>query len=261
MGIPIRSGRAFERTDANGSAPVLIVDQAFEQRWYPGESALGRRVRIIGGWRTIVGVAGGIRDRALTTAPTGRMYVPMAQAPRQTMTLVAKAPGDPLDLIGGVREVVRRVGADQPLSDVAALQDWRRDSMASTRFLATILTALGAFALFLAALGLYGVLAFNVARRTREIGIRMSLGAQRSRLQRAYVAKGLWMALVGAGLGCGVAAAVVRSLESQLYGVEALDGATFAAVFGVIVAVGGISAFLPARTATLVQPVEALRVD
>jgi predicted permease len=268
LGVRLMDGRWFNRFDNPSSSPVAIINQAMAKQYWPGANPLGRRFRFGGDndntWFTIVGVVGDIRQMGLDVAGRAEMYFPSTQAPASVgyfapRDLAVRVKGDPLKLAAAVREAVWSVDRNQPISDVrplAALVD--QELSAQT----TQLWLLGAFAglgLLLAAIGLYGLLSYNVAAQTRDIGVRMALGARRSQVLAAVMRQGL--ELVVAGLVAGALGALwqTRLMRRMLYGVKPTDAATFAAVAVMLLVVGAIACYVPARRATRIDPMHALR--
>jgi ABC-type antimicrobial peptide transport system permease subunit len=209
-----------------------------------------------------VGVAGSILDGALTDpSPAPHLYVPLTPESRQTMTLLLRSDGDPAALAAPLRTLVRGISSTQPLTHVRPLDGFLGDSVGRRRFVLGLLGFFAAATVLLASVGLYGLLAFNVGRRTREIGVRVALGAPAARVRRMVVAHGLRLASAGLVLGLMLALWGGRFLETLLFGVEASDPAVLGAVSLGLLLVSAAAAWLPARRATAVQPQEALRVE
>ena len=265
MGIPIRNGRPFNGFDREGSAPVVIVSEQLARRMWPGEDAIGQRIKLGGTesqepWRTVVGVAGEVRYQDLVEAPPG-LYVPFRQAQQEANYLAVRAaPGTQ-----GVVEMVRRVVADLDprvmVVEAEPVSLQRNRQIAGPRFHAVLLQGFGAIALLLAALGLYGVMASLVAQRTREIGIRMALGATAGHVHRAILRHGLLLAITGAGLGTAGALVAARGLRSVLFEVSSADPMTLVAVVGILLTTAALASYIPARRATKIDPQAALRAE
>ena len=265
MTIPVVAGRAFGIDDRPGSPPVAIINQAMAAQFWPDGSPLGRRVReeAAGGpvWRTVVGVVGdvkyGLRD---TGSPV--IHVPFQQRSSHGAFVVMKSDIPPTDVIASAREVVHSIDADLPL-EFAVLPDRIRDSEAAvvSRFVMAVVGSLAGAAGLLAVLGIYGVLAYSVTQRTQEIGIRMALGAGAGVVVRSVVGRGLLMTGIGLVGGMVGAAGAARLVESQLFGVSAADPATLAMVTLLVIAATLAASYIPARRATRVAPVEALRCE
>jgi putative ABC transport system permease protein len=265
MTIPLVAGRPFGVDDRPESPPVAIINQAMASQFWPDESPLGRRVREDAYdepvWRTVVGVVGdvkyGLRD---TGAPV--IHVPFTQRPDHGAFVVMKSDIPPSDVIAAARGIVRSVDSDLPL-EFAVLPDRIRDSEAAVvgRFVTAVLGGLGGAAGLLAVLGIYGVLAYTVSQRTHEIGIRMALGASAGAVVRGVVSRGLLMASAGLVLGVAGAVAAARLVESQLFGVSATDPTTLAIVALLVIGATLAASYIPARRATRVAPIEALRYE
>jgi putative ABC transport system permease protein len=278
LGVPMR-GRTFSSAEETERRPVAIVSQSFAARFWPGEEPLGKRVknglpasRAV--WLEVIGVAGDTPDGPLTNEATMHVYRPFNHLSPEldfiartgsswgrTLRLALLAHGDPAALTGPAREQIAALDPSLPVTRIATLRQQVADSMAPQSFSTAVLTAFAAGAVLLAAIGLYGVLAFAVARRTREIGVRVALGASHGSVLRLVVRQG--MLLVGAGLGLGLiaSAGVVRLLVSLLYRTRPFDPWTFGAVPLVLAAVGLLACYMPARRAARVDPMTALRTE
>jgi putative ABC transport system permease protein len=264
IGIPLMRGRAFTEQDASGAQPVAIVNETLARRTWPNEDAVGKRIAFFAPqglepWRIIVGVVGDVKHRGLNLETRSEIYVPHAQAPAGAMTLVLRAAGDPLALIPALRGAVRALDADQPLFNLRRLEQLRDDSIAPQRLQALLLGLFAAVALALAALGIYGMLAYAVGQRAHEIGVRVALGAQARDVSRLVVKQGMRLALLGAALGLLAAFALTRLLEKLLFGVSPTDPVTFSVVTLLLIGVALIACWIPARRATKVDPLTALR--
>jgi putative ABC transport system permease protein len=269
MGIPILQGRAFDRTDRFDSAPVVIINARFAQRFFPGEEVIGKRIKP--SWsvegkeevmREIVGVVGNVKHLSLRNEDTPEVYLPQIQLPLSTLTLVVRTGvSNPGGLTPALRAELAAVDRNIPLTEVRLFEDYMTRSLARPRFNAFLLSIFAGAALLLTAIGIYGVMAYSVAQRTNEIGIRMALGAQQSSIFRLIV--GQAMALVAISLAVGLAAAfgATRLLNSLLFGVGASDPVTFSAIVLLVSFVAFLAAWLPARRATLVDPIQALRTE
>ena len=266
IGVRLVAGRWFNPSDDANAQPVAIINQAMARQFWAGTNPLGRRFRLgdNGPWFTIVGLAGDIRQMGIDVAGRAEMYFPSTQAPASVgyftpRDLAVRVKGDPLQLAPAVRQAVWSVDRNQPISDVqplTALVD--RDLSAQT----TQLWLLGSFALLgliLAAIGLYGLLSHLVLERTRDIGVRMALGARRSQVLLAVMKQGLGLVACGLALGAVGAAWQTSLMRKLLYGVKPTDAGTFGAVAFTLLAVGAIACYLPARRATRIDPMHALR--
>jgi putative ABC transport system permease protein len=200
-----------------------------------------------------------VRHTGLKTQPNAEFYIPYAQLPFITLTLVARTEADPLGLVAAVRNEVRAMDAELVLDDVKTLDQYLADSVAQPRFNTLLLVILAGVAVTLATVGLYGVMSYSVAQRSHEIGLRMAMGAQAGDVLRLVVGQGMKLVILGIGIGLGAAYALTRLLESLLFGVSATDPATFAAITLLLGAVTLLACFIPARRATKVDPMIALR--
>ncbi|HEX6185782.1 MAG TPA: ABC transporter permease, partial [Pyrinomonadaceae bacterium] len=268
MGIQLVQGRVFEEGKDRADSPVaLIVSEALARRYWPGENVVGKRINPgdpnnPAHWYEVVGVVKDVRQFELAADPKPQMYFTYAQAgvfvPRH---LVVSTEGDPLTLAGAVRSAVWEVDKDQPVSDVQPMEVVLSESLARQRFSMLLLGIFAGVALVLAAVGLYGVMSYTVAQRTREIGLRMALGAQKGDVLRLVVGQGLKLVLVGVVLGLVASVALTRVMTSLLFGVTATDPATLVTISLVLIAVAALASYIPARRATRVDPLIALRYE
>jgi putative ABC transport system permease protein len=264
-GVPLRMGRWLNDADRRGTPGVAVCDQLFANAHWPGESPLGKHIRIGGGstgpWIAIVGVVGVTRQYGLDADPRPALYLSYLQDTRSKMSLVVRSEGEPLVLAVAVRDAIRSVDRDQPVANVKTIDQLVSRSVSNRSFQAILLATFAGAALLLAALGIFGLLSWWVARRTREIGLRMALGATRGNV--LWLVTGRAMLLVGVGLliGCAGALAVTRVLRSLLYQVSATDPLAFAAVALAMFAVGVLASALPAWRAVRVDPAVALRTE
>lgn len=258
MGIELVEGRTFTRTDDAEGAPVIIVNERFAQRFWPGESALGKTVRTAGRDREVVGVVETGKYASLGEQPTEFMYMPSRERFEFAMTLVVRTRSNPQAVLGRIRDLVRTLDPDMPVYDVRTMEDHMGIALLPARLGGSVLGVFGLLGLVLAAVGIYGVMAYSVARRTRELGIRMALGASRRTVVRQVVGEGMKLTAVGTVIGLVTAVGASRLVASLLYNVDALDPVAFLGVPLVLVAVATLAVLLPARRAASVEPMRAL---
>jgi predicted permease len=266
MGIPLRSGRAFTDRDSETGAPVAIVSEAMADYFWPGRDPLGQRVRISNGndqepWSEVVGVVGDIRQHHLERNPRPALYVPYAQDPWPFVALVVRTKVDPASVASSVQSAVHAVDPDQPVYDVRTMKEVESVSVAPERLQLVLLGLFAILALTLACMGIYGVMAYFVAQRTREIGVRMALGAQTRDVIGMVVGEGLRMALLGAAVGLLGSVFLMRVMSGLLFGVTPRDPLTFCGVAAILTGVALAACYVPARRATVLDPVVALRYE
>jgi len=263
MQIPIVAGRAFNDADSADAPPVVIIDQYLVNRYFKDKSPIGQQIRRGGPTSpafTIVGVAGTINSIDLgMPVSKERIYYPVAQQPRPFMALVVKSGVDPKTLVAQVRSAVMAIDSEQPIADVRTMEEWMARSLEGRRSPMLLLALFGGVALVLSAIGIYGVLAFAVAQRTREIGIRQALGADRTSILSLVLKQGLTTSAIGVGLGLVGAIALTRYLQTLLFGVGAHDVQVYAGVTLLLLGVATAACYVPARRATAVDPNQALR--
>jgi putative ABC transport system permease protein len=260
MGMPILKGRGFESSDTETSLPVAIVDEALAGRYSPDGDLVGKRIRIGGGpWMTIVGVVPNVKNRKLDEEAWPYVYRPNTQWIRRETMLVVRTAVDPSSVIAGVRQEVAKLDPELPLSDVSTVQQAMDGSLVTTRLTNSLLAGFAATALLLALTGIYGVMSLNVANRRNEFGIRIALGAQAGNVLRMILGQGLRLAVVGVALGLVGAFALTRLLKGLLFGISASDPLTFVVIASLLVGVALLACWLPARRATKIDPLEALR--
>jgi putative ABC transport system permease protein len=263
LGVPVVRGRAFDATDWEDGARVVIVNRTLAERYFPDRDAVGRRVWVGGsiGQATIVGVVGDVRHRGLAALPSPELYVPHRQYPHGGMTVVVRGSGEPAVLARMVKEAVYGLDPAQPITDLTTLPDLLRGSVAPQRFNLLLLGGFAALALLLAAVGVYGIVAYAVSGRTREIGIRMALGAAGREVRRAVAGPALGPALAGILVGSAGALLLGRGLSPDLYEVSPGDPLTFALVALILFGAAAIACAVPARRASRIDPVVALRSE
>jgi len=260
MRIPLLRGRNFTDQEVAQGDKVVIVSQQLVDAVFPNEEALGKRlVTFANEPYEIVGIVGDLLHRSLQRQPFPAMYFPT----RKTggTNLVVRTAGDPLSLVSAVRNEVRAIDPDQPIAAVRPMTAWVDSSVAEPRYRTTLFGIFAALAMILAATGIYGVMSYSVAQRTHEIGVRMALGAQRAHVLKLVVGQGMLLTLIGVVLGLLAAFALTRVMVSLLFGVTAKDPITFAVVAALLTTVAFVACFVPARRATKVDPLVALRYE
>ncbi len=266
MGIPLLRGRDFSLQDSGGSPGVVIVNETMARRLWPDRDPLGQKLSLQGPrgpYLEVVGVARDSKYDELTEAPVPFFYLPRLQHPDlfPRATLLVRATSDPRGLFSPLERELHALDANLPLEKTWTFEQYLFQRMDRQRGLTGLLTVFSIVALTLATMGLYGVMAFSVAQRTREIGIRIALGAQVSDIRKLFIAEGVRLALIGVVVGAGLATALTRALSSLLFGVSATDLPTFAGVGVLLLAVAAASTYMPARRATRVDPMTALRYE
>ncbi len=268
MGVPVVEGRTLEDGDAGNGYRAVVVSQAFAQRWWPDGSALGKRLRPGGGeWWQVVGVVGNVRNRSLSDDPEEMVYYPtMVGEPGQpgavrSRDLVIRVAGDPARFLPVLRREVRELNARIPLADARPFETVVARSASRTSFTMVVLGAASLVALLLGVIGIYGVVSYVVSQRTREIGVRIALGAAGSAVRGMVLGQGLMLAGVGVGLGVVGSLAASRLLASMLYGVSATDPLTYVAVAALLIGAAAAASWIPAMRAAAVDPAAALRSE
>lgn len=259
MGTVLRQGREFERSDREESLPVAVVNEAFARRYFAGRDPVGGRLRWNGTWRQVAGVVADGKYQRLDEAPLPFMFFPLAQAYRPQGMLHLRTAGDPAAAFLAVREVFRQLDPNLPILSVQTMEQHLQEALLAQRVASGLLGVLGLMALLIASVGLYGVAAYAVADRLREIGVRMALGAAPREILRTFLAGGLKLALLGVAIGLAAALAVARLMSSVLPGVQPSDPVAYAGVILVVTAIALAATYLPARRAARVDPIEALR--
>jgi predicted permease len=264
MGIPMVAGRAFTEQDALGSERVVVVDERMARELWPGESALGKRLRYGDDtsetpWETVIGVAGNVKQYALDAESRIAFYRPHRQQPARSLYVTIRAAGDPSALAAAARTAVRAVDPDLPVFRMKTMRERVDESLARRRFLMTLLSLFAAVAAVLAVIGVYGVIAYLVSQGTRDMGIRLALGATPASILRLVLSHGVLLGLGGVATGLAGAAALTGLMQSVLFGVAPTDGATFAAVGIALLAVVVAASLVPALRAARTDPTVALR--
>jgi putative ABC transport system permease protein len=271
VGAPMIRGRQFTPQDDPNHPGVVIVNEAFVRQHFPNEEPLGRRLILSQParlWRDnsrsafeIVGVVGNLKSGGLQAETKPTYYVPTTQAPLHDMTLLVRTTTEPTAIVPALRQAVWSIDPNQPISDVSTMEQIVSDSISKPRLNMTLMALFGALALILAAVGIYGLLSYTVTQRTREMGIRMALGAQVGDVLRLVLKQGMVLAIVGQVIGLAGALALTRLIRALLFGVTPTDVTIFAAVVAVLTTIALLACYLPARRATKVDPLKALRYE
>lgn len=258
MGITIRSGRGFTPHQAE---PTVVINETLARRYWPGINPIGKRVKLSrdGPWFTISGTVNDVKVRGAQAENRAEMYVPYWQMPEPGISLVLKTSVDPESLAGPMREMVRQIDPDLPVSEIASMDALVSDSVAEPRFFASLVGVFAVLAVVLAAVGIYGVMSYLVAQRTGEIGVRLALGAAEQQIFRLVLGDSLRLTAIGLALGVAGALAIGRILRQLLFGVTPADPLTFALTVATLLVVAVAATYLPARRAMRTDPIGALR--
>lgn len=266
MGIRLMAGRLLEGRDSKDAPDVVVINQTMAQTFWPGQDPIGRRIRpgSTDPWCTIVGVVENTKNAGLDHPAGTEIYLPYAQKQGSgagNMCVVVRSKGDPLNMVGSVRREVSELDPTLPVANIRLMDDVLSEAQAQPRFLTLLLSLFSSVALAIATIGIYGVISFAVARRTREFGVRMMLGAQPADVLRLVMKQGAWLAAVGVGVGLIAAFGLTRLMSKLLFGVTATDPLTYLAVSGLLVTIALLACYVPARRATKVNPVSTLRYE
>jgi putative ABC transport system permease protein len=267
MQIPLLKGRELTPQDVAGVEPVALISETFARRYWPGEDPLGKRIKFPGStarpepWRSIVGVVRDVKQYGVDKENTMQLYLPEAQLPVSWLTLTVRTAGDPAQTLGAIRNEIRGVDPDQAVFEVATMEGLLAEAIAKRRFVMLLLAGFAALALALAAIGIYGVMGYTVAQRTQEIGVRMALGAQTGDVLKLVVGQGMRLALGGVVIGLAAACGLTRLMTTLLFSVKATDPLTFGVIALLLIAVALLACYIPARRATKVDPMVALRTE
>jgi putative ABC transport system permease protein len=266
MRIPLLRGRHFDERDRRDAPGVMIIDEAFARRFFPGEDSLGKRIdedgsRTSHSFLTVVGVVGSVKHSGLSAETRPMMYVSYEQSGWLDMTLTIRAAGDPANLAAAVRREVQAVDKDQPVTNISTMADTFARAVAPQRFNMLLLGLFAAVAMILATVGIYGVIAYTVSQRSREMGIRIALGASRGDILKLVVGQAMLMALAGVGVGLLAALLLTRLISGLLYGVSATDPVIFVSLSLLLAGVALLASYIPARRAMKVDPIIALHYE
>jgi putative ABC transport system permease protein len=266
MGIGLREGRLLNDDDAPATQPVAVINQRMAHKYWPNQSAVGQRLRVgpdnaSGPWTTIAGVVADVRNSWISPQPEPTIYIPYRQSPHHYTAVALRTGTSPLAVVSSLRSRVAQLDAGLPLYEIMPYTELIHQSVLGLKYVAAMLSVLGVIALVLAAVGLYGVMSYLVTSRTHEIGIRMALGAQRGTVLGMAARWGGSLVILGTVIGVVAAVALARLLASLLYGVDAGDVETFTLATGTLAVAALLAAFIPARRATKVDPMVALRYE
>jgi predicted permease len=266
MGIPLRRGRLFNEQDDISKPRVVLVDEYMAQQLWPGQDSVGKRIHIVelqsgDPWQTVVGVVGRVKQDTLDSDPRIAFYLPQTQFPTRAMTVVLHSGSDPAGLVNADRNELRALDSDLPMYYVRSMRQRVDESLARRRFTMLLLGVFAGVALVLAAIGIYGVIAYLVSQSTREIGIRMALGATRRNILSMIVRHGMALALSGVAIGLAGAFLFTRLIRSLLFGVEATDPFTFVGISTLLAFIALLASYFPARRAAQIDPIVSLRCD
>lgn len=266
MGITLIKGRFFTEQDNEKSQPVAIIDDTFAQKYWPNEEALGKRIKLGGSnsnnpWLTIVGVVNHVKNYGVDQSSRIETYIPYPQMPTNFFAITLRSAYDVNQLTTAVRNEVKALDKDLPVYNVRTIDAYMADLVAPRRLSMILLSVFAGLALLLASVGLYGVMSYSVSQRTREIGIRMALGASESHILRQIIGQGLRLTILGLGIGLIGALGITRLMASLLFKVEATDPMTYLIIPALLLIVGLLACFFPARKATKVNPINALRYE
>jgi len=264
MEIPLRSGRFFDAEDIGGKTPVVMIDEFMAQQLWPGQDAVGKRIHMVESeepWLTVVGVVGRVKHESLDSDPRIAFYLAQTQYPTRALTLVVRSQGEPSALSPAIKRELRGIDPDLPMYSVRTMDERVAESLARRRFSMLLLGLFAGAALALATIGVYGVMAFLVNQGTREIGIRMALGATRHEILKLVVFKGMTLAVSGVAIGLAAALVFTRLTRSLLFGINAADPATFGAISLLLTFVALLAIYIPARRAAHIEPILCLRSE
>jgi putative ABC transport system permease protein len=269
MRIPLKQGRTFSDGDVSGGAPVMVINEKLAKQAFPNLNPIGKHINCCDGIpKMVVGVVGDVRAHGLTSELTPEFYLPMQQAPGdswrwigRTMEIVLKTPAHPKLVANDLRQVVKRFDPTVPVYKLNAMEERVANTLEERRFTTTLLASFAAMALFLASIGIYGVVSYTVSQRTQEIGIRMALGAKRGQVLRLVVGYGLRLVLLGTVVGVAGAFAVSRFMSSLLFNIAPTDVTSFSLAAVTLLVLAMLASYVPAAKAMRIDPLVALRYD
>jgi len=263
MGIPMLRGRDFDARDAQSGAGSVVINETMARRFWPQADAVGQNIQVgtDGPMLEVIGVARDIKYYSLAEEPQPYVYLSAAQVYTSGRTIQLRTAGDPKTLANAVRKEIERLDPNVAITKLTTFAELRQTPLFPSRAMAIVSSLFGLLALLLAAVGIYGITSYTVGQRTREVGIRIALGARRSDIFRLIVGQGVGITLVGVGVGLVAALALTRLLSSQLFGVSATDPLTFASVALLLTLVASLACWIPARRAANVDPMIALKYE
>jgi putative ABC transport system permease protein len=265
--IPLRRGRIYTEQEATESHGVVLINEALARRYFPNEDPIGKQVTIHSRPPSrnppveIIGIVGDAKQETLSGDAEPTFYWPHSELALPSLTLVVRTAGDAVNLAAAARGVIRSLDPGQPVAEVRTMESLLSESMGRARFNTVLLSVFAVVALILASIGIYGVMAYAVAQRTQEIGIRMALGAQPRDVLKIVIIQGMTLALIGIAIGLLAAFALTRWMETLLFGVRPADPLTFTVITAVLAMVALVACWIPARRATKVDPLVALRSE
>jgi putative ABC transport system permease protein len=259
--IPLRRGRAFNTGDRDTTTPVGIVSESMAQKYWPGEDPVGRRVKVGDTSITVVGISGDIIHDWFIRRNVPTLYRPFMQSPSGYFGVMVRTAGDPASLGAAIRQALLRVDPDQPVFEMMTMRRQLHERTIGLQYLSAIMATFAVLALFLAAVGLYAVIAYLVAQRRHEIGLRMALGASGADVVRLTVGQAFKLTLIGTAIGLAISVALARVMEAALLGIASSDTAVFAGFAAVLMAAALLAGYLPARRAAAIDPMISLRAE
>jgi putative ABC transport system permease protein len=264
--VPLRTGRFLAETDGADSPKVALISERMAQRWWKDESPLGKHIRLGGAdsknpWLTIVGVVGDVMHNPYDREPRRTLYVPLQQAPQLFLDVAVRTAGDPLAVASAVTTAIHTVDREEPIDDMRTMERQIFNRAIGLNYMAVLMGIFGVLALCLSAIGVYGVMAYMVSEQTHDIGLRMALGAEQQSVLAMIFRKGMTTIAAGLLVGLPVAWAFARLMSSLIYGVTANDPATFLGITLALLAAAALAIYVPARRATKIDPIIALRYE